>query len=98
MQSNTESELELPEFDIFNDHPRKVICADDTSDIPMIGHGDTKHELEVGREYEVESVEVYSSYTLVKLKGIDTWFNSVLFAEKLGYKYVTDTDSYKYWH
>ena len=92
------SELELPEFDIFNPSERTVICEDNTKNIPMIGHGDVNGVLTVGKEYEVESVEVHSSYTLVKLKGIDDMFNSVLFAEKPGYKYVTDTDSYKYWH
>jgi hypothetical protein len=93
-----QSELEHPEFDIFNPSARMVICEDNTKNIPMIGHGDINGVLTVGNEYEVESVEVYSSYTLVKLKGIDGEFNSVLFAEKPGYKYVTDTDSYKFWH
>ena len=93
-----QSELELPEFDIFNPSARMVICEANTKDIPMIGHGDVNGVLTVGKEYEVESVEVYSSYTLVKLKGIDGEFNSVLFAEKPSYKYVTDTDSYKFWH
>ena len=36
-------------------------------------------ELELNKEYEVESVEMYRSYTDIKLKNIDRKFNSVIF-------------------
>ena len=36
-------------------------------------------ELELNNEYEVESVEMYRSYTDIKLKNIDRKFNSVIF-------------------
>lgn len=36
-------------------------------------------ELELNKEYEVESVEMYRSYTNIKLKNIDRKFNSVIF-------------------
>ena len=36
-------------------------------------------ELKLNKEYEVESVEMYRSYTDIKLKNIDRKFNSVIF-------------------
>ena len=43
------SELEHPEFDIFNPAERTVICEDNTKNIPMIGHGDLNGVLTVGK-------------------------------------------------
>lgn len=85
------------DLDIFNHASRKIRCVRSES-IPMCGYGDDKHELVVGKEYELEDLEVFSWYTVVKIKGIGTLFNSVLFEELEGYQYVTDTDEYKRWH
>ena len=84
------------EFDIWNHEPRKIVCAN-SEPIPMIGYGDDKHELEVDKVYELEAHTVYSCYTLVKVKGIKTVFNSVLFGEMDGYKYVTDSEEMRRW-
>ena len=84
------------EFDIWNHTPRNIVCVN-SEPIPMIGYGDDKHELEVDKEYELEAHTVYSCYTLVKVKGINTVFNSVLFGELDGYEYVTDSEEMRRW-
>jgi hypothetical protein len=53
--------------------------------------------LVAGNEYEVENVEVNSWYTLVKLAGVDGWYNSVLFSELDGYEPVKDSPSKRAW-
>ena len=69
-------------MDIFNKNKRKVVCVAnderemcvDSSNAPL---------LEVGKEYELTSVEVYDWYTLVTLKEFgNKKFNSVYFEEK----------------
>lgn len=67
-------------LDIHNPKPRKVQCTQSTDNVWKSG-GDYKHELVVGNIYELEQVDVHGDYTLLKIKGFDNWFNSVLFTE-----------------
>lgn len=85
----------LTEFDIWNAQPRKVVCVNNDQHAYSLGENPSK--LEVGKEYEVENVQVESWYTLVKFVGIDGWFNSVLFEELEGYQPVKDSPSKRAW-
>ena len=42
---------------------------------------DPRGTLTEGQSYEVETREVHSWHTKIKLKGIDDWFNLVCFEE-----------------
>lgn len=84
------------EFDIWNHTPRTIKCVRSDTDVWKAG-GDKYHKLTVGQEYELENHEVFSDYTLVKVKGIDDWFNSVLFDELDDYEYVTDSEEMRRW-
>lgn len=68
------------DLDIRNPNPRKMICTQSTDNVWKSG-GDYKHELIVGKTYELEQIDVHSDFTLLKIKGFDNWFNSVLFTE-----------------
>lgn len=80
------------EFDIMNDFPRLVKCVRSDDDVWKTG-GDPTHKLKVGETYTVCKLRVYDDYTLVSVDGIDGWFNSVLFNELDGYKYVDETET-----
>jgi hypothetical protein len=43
------------------------------------GNDDPRELLVVGKTYETEEINVRSSHTKVKIKGVDGWFNSVSF-------------------
>lgn len=83
-------------MDIWNDKPRKIVCERSDNNV-WKGGGDPNHKLKVGQEYELEDVAVFSDYTLIKLKGFDDWFNSVLFEEVDGYEYVKDSPTMRAW-
>ena len=69
------------EFDIFNNKPRKVVCAANDLD-GMSVNSRYAHLLIVGEVYNVIGVEVHDWYTLVYLKEFpDVGFNSVQFEE-----------------
>ena len=85
----------LTEFDIWNAQPRTVVCVSNNPSAYNVG--DNPNVLEVGKKYEVENVQVDSWYTLVKLAGMDGWFNSVLFEELEGYQPVKDSPSKRAW-
>ena len=53
----------------------------DKDQINFGGHDDPREILEVGHSYEIESKEVHSWHTKIKLKGIQGKFNSVCFEE-----------------
>lgn len=89
--------METEGFDIWNHTPRKIKCVRSDNNV-WKGGGDRNHELTVDQEYDLEEHEVFSDYTLVKVKGIDTWFNSVLFDEVDGYKYVEDSEEMRRWN
>lgn len=83
------------EFDIWNAQPRKVKCVRN-DDMPY-NVGGNPSVLSVGAEYDVENVHVDSWYTLVKLSGMEGWFNSVYFEELEGYEPVKDSPSKHAW-
>lgn len=83
------------EFDIWNAQPRKVKCVRN-DDMPY-NVGGNPSVLSVGAEYDVENVHVDSWYTLVKLSGMEGWFNSVYFEELEGYEPVKDSPSKRAW-
>lgn len=83
-------------MDIWNDTPRKIVCERSDSKVWKSG-GDPDHKLTVGREYELERVDIYDDYTLLSIKGFDEQFNSVLFEEVDGYEYVKDSPSMRAW-
>lgn len=66
-------------MDIFNDKERKIKCIDKYDTSPYRCDYEL---LEVGKEYTLIGVNVYSSFSMVQLKEIpDKEFNSVLFEE-----------------
>lgn len=67
------------ELDIDNHEPRKIKCI--RNDKNSGWWGDDKGELTVGEIYELTDIQVNNSYTLIWIKGTNTPFNSVLFAE-----------------
>lgn len=67
-------------MNIFNSHPRKVVCITNSHNSwATTGANDL---LEVGSEYTLAQVDVYGWYTLIELDEFPgVYFNSVLFAE-----------------
>ena len=64
--------------------PGKAIFTGATKEqINWGGCDDPRGLLVVGAPYEIEKIEEHSWHTKVKLVGVDGWFNSVSFEEKL---------------
>lgn len=69
------------EFNIFNSQKRKVKCYRNDEDGAIVA-SENHHLLEIGKEYTVYDVQVYSWHTLVYLEEFpNTPFNSVMFEE-----------------
>lgn len=67
-------------MDIYNIKPREIKCVRD--DDVWGGGGENNHLLEVGKEYTLEDIIVYSWHTIVYIeKFSDMEFNSVAFEE-----------------
>lgn len=66
-------------MNIFNDKERKIKCIDKYDTSPYVCNYDL---LEVGKEYTVTKIHVYSWFTMIELKEFpNKKFNSVLFEE-----------------
>lgn len=55
----------------------------------------TKHDLEKGKFYEVESIDMGQSYTSISLKGKQHSYNSVIFDFYEGKQKIKQIDIYR---
>ena len=68
------------DIDEEDDLPRPAICIRSDNSV-WGGGGDPDHKLTIGKIYIVSRMIVEGFYTLLKIKGFNEYFNSVLFRD-----------------